>query len=207
MQVNDQHLAAQLSEIYTLQCRAALNKDYYGSLLARYQTTNAWMEILIAAGATGATGSGLSVLTEVWTTPHGKVVWGVLTIVSTFLAIAKPILQLNKKVEVFSKLFTGYSDLYVTLLVLVSRIKRRRELSDEMIKMFEAAELRFLELSKEDDPKPKMRLLRRCEADIRKRHPPEEAWYPESLETRDQQGEANVTALSAKAGDVRQLEG
>jgi hypothetical protein len=191
MLMNAQQLAAQLSEIYTLQCRAALNKEYYGRLLARQQTTNTWMEILIAAGTTG---SGLSAVTDIWQTEYGKIIWGFLTLVSTFLAISRPILHINKKVELFSKLFTGYSDLYANLLVLVSRIKRQRELSDEMIQMFEAAELRFLELSKEDDPKPSLKLLQLCEADIRKRHPPEDAWYPEPPEIGHQQGESGLTA-------------
>jgi hypothetical protein len=172
-----QQIAAHLTELYTLQCRAALNKDYYGALLARYQSINTWIEILIAAGTTG---SGLSAISDVWSTRYGQYLWGMLALTSAILAIAKPILQLNQTIEQFSKLFTGHSDIYASLLLLTSRIKRRAEMTDEMVSTFEAAELRFLELAQEDHPKPNLKILRRCEEAVRKRHPPEEAWYPDA---------------------------
>jgi hypothetical protein len=168
----------QLAEIYTLMCRAAMNKEYYGAKLARSQSVNTWMDILIAIGTAG---SGLSALT-IWTTDYGKVVWAVLwavlSLVSTVLALAKPIVQLNKRVERFSRLFAGHSDIYTGLLVLSSRIRRKGSITDEMNSSFEAAEIRFMELSKEDDPKPDRKLLDRCEQMIRSRHPAQNAWYP-----------------------------
>ena len=168
-------LAEQLVEIYTLMCRAALNKDYYGILLSRTQSLNMWSDIIVAIGTTGG---GISALT-IWHTNYGTIIWGVLTAIAAIVALAKPIVQLNKRIERLSRLFIGHSDTYTNLLILVSRIKRRGEFTDEMNSVFEAAELRFLELSKEDDPKPNFRILRLCEEMVRKRHPPEEAWYPE----------------------------
>lgn len=172
----------QLAEIYTLMCRAAMNKEYYGAKLARSQLVSTWMDILIAIGAAG---SGLSALT-IWNTEYGKPVWtvswAILSLVAAVLALAKPIVQLNKRIERFSRLFAGHSDIYTGLLVLSSRIKRKGTISDEMSSTFESAEIRFMELSKEDDPTPSRTLLDRCEQMIRTRHPAENAWYP-STET------------------------
>jgi len=62
--------------------------------------------------------------------------------------------------------------------IIVSRIRRHNDVTPEFIEAFQAAEARFLELAKEDDPRPNMKLLQRCEAMIRQRHPPDEAWWP-----------------------------
>lgn len=172
----------QLAEIYTLMCRAAMNKEYYGAKLARVQLISTWMDITIAIGAAG---SGLSALT-IWNTEYGKPIWtalwAVLSLIAAVLGLAKPIVQLNKGIERFSRLFAGYSDIYTSLLVLSSRIKRKGTITDEMSSTFDAAEVRFMELSKEDDPTPDRKLLNRCEQMIRSRHPAENAWYP-STET------------------------
>jgi len=160
----------QVIEIYSLMCRAALNKEYYGAKLHRYQTASIWMDILIAIGTTG---SGVSALT-VWDTHYGKLVWATLSIASTLLALAKPILQIGKTIERISKLFTGHSSNYIGLFVILSRYKRRGELTNEDLAAFEAAEVRFMELSSDDDPRPSYRLIGACDEIVRKRHPPED---------------------------------
>lgn len=168
--------AAHLAEIYTLVCRSGLNKEYYGHVLHRTQRLNDVLEILIAVGTAG---SAISALT-VWTVqPYGPWIWGGLTAVSALLAIAKPIIQLNKRIERLTRLYVGHTDNYTNLLIIVSRIKRHNDVTPELIEQFETAEARFLELAKEDDPRPNRRLLRQCEAMIRQRHPPEAAWWPE----------------------------
>lgn len=165
-----------LTEIYNLLCRSALNKEYYGRSLDSTQRLNDILEILIAIGATG---SGVSALT-IWSkAPYGPWVWGTLALGSALLAVAKPIIQLNKRIERLARLYVGHSDNYANLLILVSRIRRHGDIDNEMISTFETAEARFLELSKEDDPRPNLRLLQKCEDMVRLRHPPQDAWYPE----------------------------
>ncbi len=163
-----------LVEIYTLTSRSDLNREYYGRMLAYYQRLSIWLDTAIAVGTTG---SGVSALT-IWDTAYGAFVWGVLSTVSAVLALSKPIFQLNKQVERLSKLFAGHATNYATLVQLASRIRRREEISDEMIATFEAAEAKFVELSQDDDPSPNMALATKCETIVRKRHPPESAWYP-----------------------------
>jgi hypothetical protein len=117
------------------------------------------------------------------------------------LAVAKPIIQLNKRIERLTRLYVGHADNYASLLIIVSRIRRHNDVTPELIESFEAAEARFLELAKEDDPRPNMRLLRRCEATIRQRHPPETAWWPEPAQSDDAAG-AGVTSASRQAGGI-----
>jgi hypothetical protein len=168
---------SQLTEIYNLLCRSALNKEYYGTILHKTQTWNDVLEIIIAIGATGTAISALTI----WTIqPYGPWVWGTLTAISATLAVAKPILQLNKRIERLTRLFVGHTDNYTNLLIVVSRIKRQGDVTPELVGLFETAEARFLDLSKEDDPRPNLRLLTHCEALVRERHPPQSAWYPEA---------------------------
>lgn len=165
----------QLAEIYNLLCRCALNRDYYGASLHSTQRLNDVLEILIAVGATG---SGVSALPLLKVEPYGKYIWGALTTVSVLLAVSKPIIQLNKKIERLTKLYVGHSDNYSNLLVTVSRIRRQGRVTPEFLEQVEDVEVRFVDLSKDDDPYPNEKRRNQCEAAVRKRHPPESAWYP-----------------------------
>ena len=149
----------------------------------------------------GTAGSAISALTVWKVEPYGPWIWGVLTAFSALLAVAKPIIQLNKRIERLTRLYVGHADNYASLLIIVSRIRRHNDVTPELIESFEAAEARFLELAKEDDPRPNMRLLRRCEATIRQRHPPETAWWPEPAQSDDAAG-AGVTSASRQAGGI-----
>jgi hypothetical protein len=170
-------LIADLGEIYDMYRTAALNKAYYGELLARYQRRNTWLEIAIAVGATSSGLSGLAILNN-W--QYGKVAWGVITAASSVLAVTKPILQINKQVERYSKLFTGHLENFLALRSLVNKIRRQRRLTKEMIQEFEIAEQRFIDLSRSDDPNTNATVHGRCEEDVRKMLPDEIFWYPEA---------------------------
>lgn len=164
-----------LTEIYTLLCRSAMNKEYYGRYLAATQRVNSTLEVLIAVGTTG---SGISALTMWSIKPYGPWIWGGLTTVSALLAVAKPIVQLNKRIETLTRLYVGHADNYASLLILVSRVRRQGGIDQQSNEAFEAAEAKFRELSTEDDPRPNAKLLAECEAIVRERHPPQAAWYP-----------------------------
>ncbi|WP_315720144.1 MULTISPECIES: hypothetical protein [unclassified Bradyrhizobium] len=169
--------ADQLTEIYNLLCRSALNKEYYGRRLHKTQTLSDVLEILIAVGTTGSGVSGIAAFTI---EPYGRWIWGFLASASALLAVAKPIIQISKRIERLTRLYVGHTDNYTNLLILVSRIRRHGGLNDEMMNLFETAEARFLELAKEDDPHPDRHLLQQCESMIRERHPPQSAWYPKA---------------------------
>jgi hypothetical protein len=60
----------------------------------------------------------------------------------------------------------------------LSRVRRQGNIDKELSADFQTVEARFRKLSKEDDPKPKIKRLRQYEAMIRDRHPPESVWHP-----------------------------
>jgi choline-glycine betaine transporter len=186
MPISAERANTELAELYETYRTAALNKEYYGAMLARFQRINTIIEITIALGATSSGISGLAVVTQY---PQAKWLWGIITAASAVLAISKPILQLNRKIERYSRLFTGHLDIYLTLSALVSRVRRKREISEEMIKQFEKVEQRYFELSRGDDPIVKAKLLNRCRDAVVKRIPDTVLWFDT---TNDQ---ANITAI------------
>ena len=121
--------SAHLAEIYTLLCRSGLNKEYYGNVLHRTQRFNDLLEILIAVGTTG---SGISAFTIWQLEPYGPWVWGTLTAASALLAVAKPIIQLNKRIERLTRLYVGHADNYASLHIIVSRIRRLNDVTPEL---------------------------------------------------------------------------
>jgi hypothetical protein len=80
--------------------------------------------------------------------------------------VAKLIIQLNKRIERLTRLYAGHTDNYTSLLLIVSCIRRHNDVTPEHIESFEPAEARFVELAKEGDPRPNMKLLRCCGATI-----------------------------------------
>src|SRR6266536_3221105 len=169
-----EQVTSELREIYDMYRTATLNKNYYGAMLAKYQKRNLVLEIIIAIGATSSGVSGLTL----WQEPYGKAIWGIITLISGILAVAKPILQLNKKVERYSKLFTGHLDNSLRLGALATKIRRKRELSADMVQEFELAEQRFVELSREDDPNTVLRVHKKCEDAVRLAIPDTVLWFP-----------------------------
>lgn len=197
-------LVADLGEIYDMYRTAALNKAYYGEMLTRYQRRNTWLEIAIAVGATSSGLSGLAILNN-W--QDGKLAWGVITAVSGILAVAKPILQINKQVERYSKLFTGHLENYLALRSLVNKIRRRQKLTAEMIQEFEIAEQRFIDLSRGDDPNTVKKIHQRCEDSVRIMLPEDIFWFPDAGKTRGRALEPNDTeGQSAQAKKAKTLQ-
>ncbi|TFW57985.1 hypothetical protein CT676_26570 [Bradyrhizobium sp. MOS001] len=105
---------AYIAEIYALLCRSAMNKEYFGAELHRTQRLNDVLEILITVGTAG---SGISAFTIWKFEPYGPWVWGALAGTSAILAIAKPIIQLNKRIERLTRLYIGHTDNHTSLLV------------------------------------------------------------------------------------------
>jgi hypothetical protein len=191
-------LLVQLNEIYDLYRSAALNKAYYGRMLSIYQRRNLVIEIILAVTASG---SGISGLVW-WQTDYGRPIWAVLSLLAGILAVAKPILQFNVSVERYSKLFTGHLDNYLSLRTLVSRIKKQRRLTGEMIRQFEQAEKRYIELSRGDDPQTVLRVHQQCEQEIRGSIPDSALWWPEPQKQRKSKSKKSPLKISPTANQA-----
>lgn len=106
--------------------------------------------------------------------------WLVLAGLVAIIAILKPILQLSKAVERYSKLLVGYTALYNELQGLVLEVKTRKTLTDEMWRCFRGQLSRLSKLDLEDDARPSQRLAHRCYEEVNNEIRPSELWMPET---------------------------
>ena len=194
---DSRHQIAILHEIYDLYRDAALNSKYYGRILARFQRRNKWLEIGIAIGAGGSSIAGFAFWDQ---TPWGKWAWLAITTGSSFLAFLKPFFNFNIRAERYSRVFTSYLDVYLSLKAMVSRIKRDCDLRQltEFIQEFDAIERRFYKASRDDDSKIDRKLQKKIEKEVRKEIPYESLWFPNAPL---QESESNLSGPSEPAYD------
>src|SRR4051794_17444077 len=102
---------SELSHIYDAYRTALLNRKYYGLRLSSVRKLNFWSEVLIAIGATSSGGvAGLAV----WGTITGQYVWLWISGIATVISVVKPACQFGKSIENYTKLYAGYTNIYLS---------------------------------------------------------------------------------------------
>jgi hypothetical protein len=98
--------------------------------------------------------------------------------VATVFAVLKPILQLSKEIERYSKLHIGYCSLYFDLNALVEEVKLTGSFTKEMLKEQKQAYDRHKNLSLQVQGEGGDKLVRKCMAEVNRQIPPESLWMP-----------------------------
>lgn len=93
-----------LQAVYELLCISRMNAIYCEGRLREIQRISFWMEILIAATASG---SGLASF-GVFSTTYGQAVWQGLSLSAAVIAIVRPIYAPAKKLELLTRQQHGY---------------------------------------------------------------------------------------------------
>jgi len=170
---------AQVKAINDLYRTALMNRKYYAHRLSRYQAWNRALEITIAAGTSSAVaGWGIWKLTSV-----GGTAWGVLSGVAALAGLLKPILNLSKEIERYSKLHLGYCSLYYDLDLIIFELQLSHTLSAPNWKAFLQHRKRNNDLGLQDELHPNEKLLNRCQDEVLKEIPAGMLWLPKhSLE-------------------------
>jgi hypothetical protein len=83
----------------------------------------------------------------IWTWGYGQHVWLVIAAIATLLAALKPVLQINKKIELYGKLFGGHRANYLAVQVLVERIQAQRAFTPGMQAVYRAIHGRYVDLA------------------------------------------------------------
>jgi len=167
----------QLEYIYDAYRTSALSRTYYGIKLARYRRCNFWIEIAIAIGATGSGGiAGLAV----WGTLPGNYVWLVVSGISTALAVVKPILQLAARIENYTKLYAGYTSIYLELKDIAEEISIYHMISEKTEERYRGSRQLLRELAPLVDPNPSKPLIRKLQEQINGQIPADGLWMPDA---------------------------
>ena len=153
---------------------ALLNRKYYAYRLSAYQAWNRTIDIAIAIGSS-ATVAGWGV----WRLRNiGATSWGVLASVAAVASVLKPILQLPKAIERYSKLHLGYCSLYYDLDLLIFEIQQTHQLSPSNWKSFLQYRKRHNDLGLSDELHPRTELLKQCQKEVLKEIPAGTLWLP-----------------------------
>jgi len=170
-------LSSFLSELYDQYRTAMLNRIYYGARLANFKRWNLAHEIAIAIGTSSALAAW-----AIWQTDTGVKVWAIITGLAAILSILKPILQISKQIERYSKLFAGHGDVLFDLEALIIKVRNTKEITKEIENIFKQSLSRIKTLAPQDDPKPIRKLLNQCYAEVNKQVPADSLWIPKEVE-------------------------
>jgi hypothetical protein len=155
-----------------------LNRLYYGYRLARVKRWNLVLEIVVAIGTSSAIGAWV-----VWQkTETGEIVWAILAGAAALVAILKPILQLPKKVEQYSKLFVEHGNLFYQLDILEKEITKHQGFTSETERSYRTVLEKARGLAIDDEPSPSKRLIDKCCQEVNQKIPKKTLWRPKVLE-------------------------
>ena len=168
-----QMLVRRLRPLYQDYRTALLNRKYYGHKLEFLQRVNLGLEVLLAISTSSAIGGW-----AIWKNDLGSNIWAIFTAFAAILAILKSILNIGKRIEKYSKLFTGHSDVYYDLQEVVRQIESQCTFTPNMDRSYQKALERRRQLAGDDDPKPNDRLRWRYYHEVNKEIPPRTLWVP-----------------------------
>jgi len=174
--IEPNHAVGILRNIHREFRTALLNRKYYGCRLDWYQKVNRWLEIIIALGTTTATGTGIASF-AIWKDGAGVIVWGVVSGLSILLSTLKPIIDLPKQIERYSKLSGAYSKIFESFRVIEQEFEEGG-LTSAHVEKFKQLRDQLVELAADDDQKPDTDLIKRLEGEVNREIPVSSLWMP-----------------------------
>lgn len=164
-----------LRRIYDDYRNVQMSRDYYACRLVLFKRCNLVYETLLALGVSGTVAGWY-----LWQTPAGKTSWALFAGLVAIMSILKPILQVPKAIERYSKLQTGYCDLFYDQRELVDDIQINGGVTEAMTDSLAKSKERYRALALKDDAKFSQRLLRKCQAEVNRRVPSFKDWCPKT---------------------------
>lgn len=164
----------QLHDLYNDLRKALYNREYYGRRLKTVRRWNLALEIIVALGSSGAIATWVF-----WKKGIGPDVWATIAAISTIIAILKPIFNLSKQIEKYSRLFSGHSDVAHDLEEVAREVKKNGVFKDETELFYKRIKDHWKSLAADDDPKPNKKLADECYTVVNTKYPPTSFWLPE----------------------------
>ena len=154
---------------------ARLSELYYGQAVSRWARFNFGMELAIAVTASGSGISGLDIL------QHGAMAsaWPWLAAFTALLAIAKPLMALDRKLRHGTQQQQTYRRLLGTFENLAGDVQQAGQLTAEHRQRFQRARDILREAEVQDDGAIAIWTLRPLEDRVKKEMPADKLWVPE----------------------------
>ncbi|MCB8879683.1 hypothetical protein ACELLULO517_05520 [Acidisoma cellulosilytica] len=155
---------------------ARLSELYYGESGAQWSRWNFIIELTIATTASGSGISGLAIVKY----PAIAAVWPWLAGVTALLAIAKPLVAIDRKLRHASQQQQTYRRLLGTFENLAFDVQQAGTLTAEHRQRFQRARDILRQAEELDDGAIKTSKLQPLEARVRKEMPADRLWVPEA---------------------------
>jgi hypothetical protein len=161
-------------DLYDVFREARLNVKYYGEWLAFYQRWNLYIQVALAVG-TSSTLLSLPLFSYAWI---GPILTGTLTVVTAVLGVTNPILNIPKKIERASKLWSGYMAAFISAQTVVRNVKLHKAITATDEQAMQEIHDTMDALCEDDDPCPKKEDINRLTIAVNEEYPEDEFWWP-----------------------------
>ena len=163
-------------DVYDTHRSVRLSYKYYCAKLHRAQRANFWIEFVLAATAST---SAIAALSTIWETDTGRKVWLAFSVIAAVLAVAKPLLNLNKEMRRLSRKISTYRSLDFDFRELARAIKKAGSYNPRLEARFEALvkKVKKLDVS---DPTASVdkKLVTSCMNEVNREMPPDGLFVP-----------------------------
>jgi hypothetical protein len=163
----------ELTVIYDAYRTARMNVIYYGAKLGKLQRLGLAVDLIVAIG-TSSTVAALAV----WDAPVMSVVRSALVGLTVLLVTIRPVLNIPRRVERYSKLYAAYMGVHSSFEAIVNEIRSSHVLSPESRYLAESEQKRLAQTEKDDDPAPDKVLIEQAYAQVNEEVPASSLWWP-----------------------------
>jgi hypothetical protein len=84
----------------------------------------------------------------------------------------------DRKIENYTQLYSGYSNVYLELKSVVEDIEVSRSIPQKLTERYDSIRKRITDLGGLDDPRPDNGLIKKLQAQVNQEIPPESLWVP-----------------------------
>jgi hypothetical protein len=155
---------------------ARLNVKYYSTELARFETLNIGIDVILAITVPSSSIAALWFLN----TPIGHVIWQYLGAISVILAVIKPFLKLPEKMRKYERTLTNYRALEHDLSSIVYDINQNKRYDETLQNKFREAFARKGRVKVEEPAiRINKRLRRKCFEEVIQELPADNFLVPE----------------------------
>ena len=173
VEVPKDQLRPLLTSIYRAYWSAVYNRKYYGCRLQTCKRANFWIEVIIAIAVSTEVGGW-----SLWSDATLHRLWVGIGMAAAIVAIVKPLLRLSDQIERYSKLFTSHALIAADFELVVQEITAKQTLTSTQVERFGRLGGEVMKLAPDDDPRPSVRLARKCQQETLHELPPKSFWMP-----------------------------
>jgi hypothetical protein len=161
-------------DVYNDYRTARLNVKYLSIIIGTYENYDFYMALAIAIFAPSSAIAGLGF----WNTVIGSYLWKIFIVISSVIALVKPMLKLPEKVKKLQDQLRGYRILENDLKIITIGINQEKQFSQDLRKKFQESLDRLRDLSQKDEVKEDRKLIRKCFEEVKKELPSSSFYIP-----------------------------